>query len=512
MKEKVIVLDTTLRDGEQALKSSLSVKDKLKIAFSLEEMRVDIIEAGFPVSSPGDFDSIKMISNEIKNSTICSLARCVEKDIDIAAKAMEKANSFRIHVFLGTSYLHVTSKLRKTFDQIVNMAIQGIERAKQHTNDVEFSCEDAGRTSIDNLCKIIEAAIEAGATTINIPDTVGYNIPSEFGSIISHVCKNVPNIKKAIISVHCHNDLGMAVGNTISAIEAGARQIEGTINGIGERAGNTALEEVILAIKMKKKLLNVFTNIKISSIYTTSKLVSSICKVFVPENKAIVGSNAFSHSSGIHQDGVLKNRENYEIINPRQIGISHNKLNLTSRSGRAAVNFYMRKMGYSSKSYDIDKLYSKFLKLADKNGQLFDYDLEILAFLNDKKKINLVSLKSFKISYSYKSLYCSSIELFYGEKLYVLDSIIESNIINIILKAVFMVTKILVFFKECRTTVINKKDTEYVESKVTILYNNRVFYGTNISTNFSKSIFESFIQAFNKILKIKKVYDKLKRY
>ncbi|MEQ5127156.1 2-isopropylmalate synthase [Providencia rettgeri] len=381
MSNQVIIFDTTLRDGEQALQASLSVKEKLQIAFALERLGVDVIEAGFPVSSPGDFESVQTIAREIKNSRICALARCVENDIDVAAESLKVAEAFRIHVFLATSNLHMQKKLNKTFDGVMDMAINSIKRARRYTDDVEFSCEDAGRTDIDNLCRIVEAAIGAGATTINIPDTVGYTTPYQFGGIISSLYERVPNIDKAIISVHCHDDLGMSVANSISAVQAGARQVEGTINGLGERAGNTALEEVIMAIKLREQMLGVHTNINHKEIYRTSQLVSQLCNTPIPANKAVVGSNAFAHSSGIHQDGVLKNRETYEIMTPESIGLKEQQLNLTSRSGRAAVKHRMEEMGYSEgKDFNLDELYTAFLNLADKKGQVFDYDLEALAF------------------------------------------------------------------------------------------------------------------------------------
>lgn len=385
MTQQIIIFDTTLRDGEQALQSSLSVEAKLQIAYALEDLGVDIIEAGFPISSPGDFKSVQTISKNIKYSKICSLARCVDKDIDVAAEAMHLAHSFRIHVFLGTSTLHMKSKLRKTFEEIIEMVLFSIKRARKYTDDVEFSCEDAGRTSLDNLCRIVELAIKSGATTINIPDTVGYTLPSQFGKIISVLYQKVPNIHKAVLSVHCHDDLGMAAANSISAIQCGARQIEGTINGLGERAGNTALEEIFMIIKVRSDVLKFNTNIKYENIYKTSRIISKICNVPIPLNKAIIGSNAFSHSSGIHQDGVLKNRANYEIMEPKSIGMEEVPLNLTSRSGRAAVKYRMKQMGYTDRDYNIDIFYERFLKLADKKGQIFDKDLKKLLFFD---KIN----------------------------------------------------------------------------------------------------------------------------
>ena len=382
MSQQVIIFDTTLRDGEQALQASLSVKEKLQIALALERMGVDVMEVGFPVSSPGDFESVQTIARHIKHSRVCALARAVDKDIDVAAEALKVAEAFRIHTFIATSTLHIESKLRRSFDDVLAMAVHAVTRARRYTDDVEFSCEDAGRTPIDNLCRVVEAAIKAGARTINIPDTVGYTIPSQFGGIIETLFNRVPNIDQAVISVHCHNDLGLSVANSIAAVQAGARQIECTVNGIGERAGNCSLEEIAMIIRTRADLLNVHTNIHHQDIYRTSQLVSQLCNMPIQPNKAIVGANAFAHSSGIHQDGVLKNKSTYEIITPESIGLNQNQLNLTSRSGRAAVKHRMDAMGYSDGSYDLDSLYAAFLKLADKKGQVFDYDLEALAFIN----------------------------------------------------------------------------------------------------------------------------------
>lgn len=382
MSNQVIIFDTTLRDGEQALRASLSVKEKLQIAYALERLGVDVMEVGFPVSSPGDFESVQTITRHIKHSRVCALARAVDKDIDVAAEALKVAEAFRIHTFIATSTLHIESKLRRSFDDVLAMAVHAVTRARRYTDDVEFSCEDAGRTPIDNLCRVVEAAIKAGARTINIPDTVGYTIPSQFGGIIETLFNRVPNIDQAVISVHCHNDLGLSVANSIAAVQAGARQIECTVNGIGERAGNCSLEEIAMIIRTRADLLNVHTNIHHQDIYRTSQLVSQLCNMPIQPNKAIVGANAFAHSSGIHQDGVLKNKSTYEIITPESIGLNQNQLNLTSRSGRAAVKHRMDAMGYSEGSYDLDSLYAAFLKLADKKGQVFDYDLEALAFIN----------------------------------------------------------------------------------------------------------------------------------
>ncbi|MCE9688022.1 2-isopropylmalate synthase [Shewanella sp. AS16] len=381
MSDRVIIFDTTLRDGEQALAASLTVKEKLQIALALERLGVDVMEVGFPVSSPGDFESVQTIARTIKQSRVCALARALEKDIDAAAQALSVAEQFRIHTFISTSTIHVESKLKRSFEQVLDMAVGAVKYARRFTDDVEFSCEDAGRTPIDNLCRMVEAAIAAGARTINIPDTVGYTVPSEFGGIIQTLFNRVPNIDQAIISVHCHDDLGMSVANSITAVEQGARQIECTVNGIGERAGNCSLEEIAMILATRKGLLGVETGIRAKEIHRTSNLVSQLCNMPVQANKAIVGANAFTHSSGIHQDGMLKAQNTYEIMTPESIGLNRNNLNMTSRSGRHVIKHRMEEMGYSERDYDMDLLYQAFLKLADKKGQVFDYDLEALAFM-----------------------------------------------------------------------------------------------------------------------------------
>lgn len=382
MSDRVIIFDTTLRDGEQALSASLTVKEKLQIAQALERLGVDVMEVGFPVSSPGDFQSVQTIARQIKNSRVCGLARALEKDIVAAGEALKVADQFRIHTFLATSTIHVENKLRKSFDEVLEMGTQAVKLARRFTDDVEFSCEDAGRTPIDNLCRMVEAAIRAGATTVNIPDTVGYTIPTEFGGIIQALFNRVPNIDKAVISVHCHDDLGLSVANSIAAVQMGARQIECTINGIGERAGNCSMEEVAMILKTRADLLGVETGIKHQEIHRTSQLVSQLCNMPIQPNKAIVGANAFSHSSGIHQDGVLKAKNTYEIITPESIGLSTNNLNMTSRSGRHVIKHRLELMGYHEGSYDLDQIYESFLKLADKKGQVFDNDLEALLFFS----------------------------------------------------------------------------------------------------------------------------------
>lgn len=375
MKDTVLIFDTTLRDGEQALMASLSVDQKLRIARQLARLNVDIIEAGFPVSSPGDFESVSAIAREVDGPVICGLARLVEKDILACAKAVKPAKRPRVHIFIGTSAIHTEKKLRKSEDEILELVRVHVKFARKLCPDVEFSAEDAGRTGSDFLCRIVETAIEAGASTINIPDTVGYTVPEHFASIFDDVFNRVPNIDKAVISVHCHNDLGMATANSLTAVAHGARQIECAMNGIGERAGNAALEEVVMALKVRKDYFKLKMNVDTKEIMRTSKLVREICSMPVQPNKAVVGSNAFSHSSGIHQDGVLKAKKTYEIMTPQSVGLKDNRMNLTSRSGSHMVKSRLISLGYSENDFDVDTFYLKFKELADKKGTVYDDDL-----------------------------------------------------------------------------------------------------------------------------------------
>jgi 2-isopropylmalate synthase len=375
---KVYIFDTTLRDGEQVPGCKLNKTEKIEIALALEGLGVDIIEAGFPISSPGDFDSVNQIASVIKTATVCGLSRAVKKDIETAAQALKWAVRPRIHTGIGTSDYHIRSKFNSTREEIFDRAVQCVKWARNFTDDVEFYAEDAGRTDNDYLAKVIEAVITAGATTVNIPDTTGYCLPHQYGEKIAYLVNHVPNIDKAVISCHCHNDLGLATANSISGMLNGARQIECTINGLGERAGNTSLEEVVMVIK-QHKYLNYYTHIKTEKLNPISRLVSDTMRMPVQPNKAIVGSNAFAHSSGIHQDGFLKNALNYEIIKPEEVGADGSKIVLTARSGRSALAYRFQNLGFQFNRNDIDSLYGEFLKIADKKKEVTDEDLQRIA-------------------------------------------------------------------------------------------------------------------------------------
>jgi len=386
MADKVFVFDTTLRDGEQVPGCKLNTDEKIEVAKALEELGVDIIEAGFPVSSPGDFKSVQEISKAISEPVICGLTRAVANDIDVAAEALKFAKRKRIHTGIGTSYLHVHHKLRSTEEKVLEKAVWAVKYAKKFVEEIEFYAEDAGRTDNEYLARVVEAVIAAGATVINIPDTTGYCLPEMFGQKIKFLKENVKGIDKAIISTHCHNDLGMATANTVTGVLNGARQVEVTMNGIGERAGNTSLEEVVMTFKSHKDL-DLETSINSKKIHHVSRLVSSLMNMPVQPNKAIVGRNAFAHSSGIHQDGVLKNRENYEIIDPKEVGAHESSIVLTARSGRAALKFRLETLGYSLSQQELDDSYQKFLELADTKKDIGDEDLEYLMGSRDKQKV-----------------------------------------------------------------------------------------------------------------------------
>lgn len=375
---KVRIFDTTLRDGEQVPGCKLNTHEKLMLALQLEELGVDIIEAGFPISSPGDFESVSQIAKAIKHTTVCGLSRAVQKDIEVAAAALKYAVRPRIHTGIGTSDYHIRSKFNSTREDILERAVQCVKWARNFTDDVEFYAEDAGRTDNDYLAQVIEAVIKAGATTVNIPDTTGYCLPYQYGEKIAYLVNHVPNIDKAVISCHCHNDLGLATANSIAGVIAGARQIECTINGLGERAGNTSLEEVVMVLKQHKHL-GLHTDIKTEMLNPLSRLVSDTMRMPVQPNKAIVGSNAFSHSSGIHQDGFLKDALTYEIINPEEVGADSSKIVLTARSGRSALAYRFQKLGFQFDRNDVDVLYNEFLKVADSKKEVEDTDLAKMA-------------------------------------------------------------------------------------------------------------------------------------
>ncbi|WP_297810867.1 2-isopropylmalate synthase [uncultured Methylophaga sp.] len=397
MTEQLIIFDTTLRDGEQSPGASMTKDEKVRIAKALERMRVDVIEAGFAIASKGDFEAVEAVAKAVKDSRICSLSRALDADIDRAGEALRPANASRIHTFIATSPIHMKMKLRMEPDQVIENAVRAVKRARQHTDDVEFSPEDAGRSDTDFLCRILEAVIDAGATTLNIPDTVGYNLPNQFGSLIGTLRERIPNADKAVFSVHCHNDLGLAVANSLSAVMNGARQVECTINGLGERAGNAALEEVVMAVRTRQDMFPCDTNIDTQHIVAASRLVSGVTGFLVQPNKAIVGANAFAHESGIHQDGVLKNRETYEIMRAEDVGWNTNRMVLGKHSGRNAFRSRLLELGIELDSEaELNAAFTRFKELADKKHEIYDEDLQALVsdvVAATDERISLVSMK-----------------------------------------------------------------------------------------------------------------------
>ena len=396
--KKLVIFDTTLRDGEQSPGASMTKEEKVRIARALEKMRVDVIEAGFPIASPGDFDAVAAVAATIKDSTVCGLARALDKDIERAAEALKPAKSKRIHTFIASSPIHMREKLRMSPEQVLEQAVRAVTLARKHTDDVEFSPEDAGRSEVDFLCRLIEAAIEAGASTINIPDTVGYSLPAYFGHLVGDLIERIPNAGKAVFSVHCHNDLGLAVANSLAAVGHGARQVECTINGLGERAGNASLEEVVMTVRTRRDVFDCDTGIDTTQIVPVSRLVSGITGFPVQPNKAIVGANAFAHESGIHQDGVLKFRETYEIMRAEDVGWKANRIVLGKHSGRNAFRTRLSELGIAfDDDEELNRVFDNFKLLADKKSEIYDEDLQALvsesAGLDDVEYYRLLSMK-----------------------------------------------------------------------------------------------------------------------
>ena len=398
MKDRLIIFDTTMRDGEQSPGAAMTKAEKVRIAKALERLKVDVIEAGFPIASPGDFEAVQAVARSVKDVTVCGLARTGDADIDRAYEALKDAPSYRIHTFIATSPIHMQKKLKMEPDEVFEQAIRAVKRARNYTDNVEFSCEDSSRSEFDFLCRIVEAVIAAGATTVNLPDTVGYGVPDQYGAFIGRLIQNVPNSDKAVFSVHCHNDLGLAVGNSLAAVMHGARQVECTINGLGERAGNASLEEIVMAVRTRKDYFPCETRVETTEIMNCSHLVSTITGFPVQPNKAIVGANAFAHESGIHQDGVLKHRETYEIMRAQDVGLNSNKIVLGKLSGRNAFRTRLKELGTEFASeQDLNDTFKRFKELADRKSEIYDEDLQALVSDADvsvaNERIKLVALR-----------------------------------------------------------------------------------------------------------------------
>ncbi len=498
MSNRVYIFDTTLRDGEQVPGCQLNTIEKIEVARQLEKLGVDIIEAGFPVSSPGDFNSVVEISKAVSNPTICALTRAVKKDIEVAADALQFAKRGRIHTGIGTSPYHIYNKLNSNPEEIIQRAIDAVKYARKFVDDVEFYAEDAGRSDNEYLARVIEAVIKAGATVVNIPDTTGYCLPADYGAKIAYLVNNVPNIDKAIISTHCHNDLGMATANSISGIINGARQVEVTMNGIGERAGNTSLEEVVMTLRCHKDL-DFETNIDSKQIMKTSKLVSTLMRMPVQPNKAIVGRNAFAHSSGIHQDGVLKNRENYEIIDPVEVGVKESSIVLTARSGRAAIKHRLSVLGYELEPIELDELYHKFLELADKKKDVTDEDLEILVG-RDKEEDSPRPLKlvSLQVTCGKSTIPTATVQVsFHGDVF--TETAIGNGPIDAAFTAVKALVKRRVRLEEFLIQAIHRGSDDVGKVHVQIEHKGNTYYGFAAHTDIVTASVEAFLDALGHI-------------
>ncbi len=497
MKEKVYVFDTTLRDGEQVPGCQLNTIEKIEVAKALESLGVDIIEAGFPISSPGDFNSVVEISKAVREPVICGLTRAVEKDIEVAADALQYAERPRIHTGIGTSYYHIIYKLNSTQDKILERAVAAVKYAKKFVEDIEFYAEDAGRTDNKYLAKVIQAVIKAGATVVNIPDTTGYTLPEEFGAKIKYLKDHVENIDDAIISTHCHNDLGMATANTMTGIINGARQVEVTINGIGERAGNTSLEEVVMILKSRKHL-KLYTDINSKRILKTSRLVSNLMRMPVQPNKAIVGRNAFAHSSGIHQDGVIKRRENYEIIDPRAVGINESSIVLTARSGRAALKHRIGLLGYKLSKDKLDNLYHEFLEVADNKKEVNDEDLKVLVG-KEKRGPRSIELKSLQVTCGINSIPTATVTLeIQGESF--TESAIGNGPIDASFTAVKKIVNKKVRLEEFLIQAITRGSNDLGKVHVQITHRGSTYYGFSANTDIITASVEAFVDALAQIV------------
>ena len=498
MSDRLYIFDTTLRDGEQVPGCQLNTVEKIQVAKQLEALGVDIIEAGFPISSPGDFNSVIEISKAVTWPTICALTRAVDKDIDCAAEALQFAKRKRIHTGIGTSDSHIKYKFNSTREAIIERAVAAVKYAKRYVEDVEFYAEDAGRTDNEYLARVVEAVIKAGATVVNIPDTTGYCLPREYGEKIKYLMEHVDGVDKAILSTHCHNDLGMATACTLEGVINGARQVEVTINGIGERAGNTSEEEVAMILKCHHDL-NIVTNINTHKINATSRMVSSLMNMPVQANKAIVGRNAFAHSSGIHQDGVLKNVETYEIINPKDVGIDDNSIILTARSGHAALRHRLEVLGVEVEDSELDEIYERFLKLADKKKEVTDDDILVLA--GDKRTVaDHIKLDYLQVTSGHGVRPVAALTLdIAGEKFSATDT--GNGPVDAAINAVKQIIKRKMTLKEFTIQAINRGSDDVGKVHMQVEHDGQQYFGFGANTDIVSASVEAYIDCINKFRK-----------
>lgn len=499
MARQIKIFDTTLRDGEQSPGCSMNLQEKIEVAKQLERLKVDVIEAGFAIASPGDFAAIKAIAQIIKEPTVVSLARALKKDIDVAWEAIKYANTPRIHTFIATSDIHMQYKLKMSPEDVLNQAVEMVKYAKRYCNDIEFSAEDASRSNPEFLNKIFEAVIDAGATVINVPDTVGYTTPDEFYKLIKNIRENVPNIDKAEISVHCHNDLGLAVSNTIAAAKAGATQLECTINGIGERAGNAALEEIVMNLQTRKDIYDMYSNVDTKQIYRASKLISSLTGVRVQPNKAIVGANAFAHESGIHQHGVLANKSTYEIMTPESIGLSQNKMVLGKHSGRHAFEDRLKSMGYALSKEELDKAFLQFKELADKKKTVSDSDIEALI---EQRSINIPEvyrLERFVINSGNTITSTASVQLIVNEQI-IEDASTGDGSVDAAFKAIDKLVGTAFILEDYNIRSVTEGKDAQGEVIVKLRKEDKTYNGRGLSTDVIEASVKAYINAINKML------------
>ncbi|MGI9329328.1 MAG: 2-isopropylmalate synthase [Gammaproteobacteria bacterium] len=501
--KRVRIFDTTLRDGEQAPGCSMTLREKLRVAAALRDLRVDIIEAGFAAASPGDFDAVNAIAENVEGPVICSLARCHPGDIERAARALEPASKRRIHVFVATSEIHRKYKLELAKEEIIRRAVDAVKLARESCDDVEFSPEDASRTEPAYLAEVVQAVIEAGARTVNIPDTVGYSVPSEFAELFAYLNKHVTNIDQAVLSVHCHDDLGMAVANSLAAVGAGARQIECTINGIGERAGNCSLEEVVMALSTRAEHFGLDTAIDTRKLYPTSRLVASITGMHVPKNKAVVGENAFAHEAGIHQHGMLKNASTYELMRPEEVGISRSNLVLGKHSGRHAFRERVEQLGFQVDDSELNRAFDEFKKLADRKKELFDSDIEAIIMNAEGGSTGPWSIDELHISAGTGKIAAAAVQITHKETGTIKEAAVGDGPIEAAFTALERATGIDLELRNFEVRSVSVGEDAQGEVTVTVEYNGQSFRGNGISTDIVEAAARAYLEVINRVARRK---------
>jgi len=496
---RIVIFDTTLRDGEQSPGASMNLNEKLEVAQALADLNVDVIEAGFPIASPGDFEAVRAVAQSVRGPAICGLARCCEEDIDRAWEAVRHADRPRIHVFLATSAIHREHKLKMDKQTIIQRAVEGVRRAAGYCPDIEFSPEDASRTEMDFLCQVVEAAIAAGATTVNIPDTVGYATPTQMATIISTLRSRVPNIDKAVISVHCHNDLGLAVANSLAAVEAGAGQVECTINGLGERAGNCSLEEIVMALRTRADYYHAFTEVNTRRLVPTSRLVAGITGIHVQRNKAIVGQNAFAHEAGIHQDGILKERTTYEIMRPEDVGFTHSDLVLGKHSGRAALANRAKQLGYELSGEQLDAVFREFKALADKKKEIYDADLVAIIEQQLRAVPEIWTFDSYQVACGTGRIPEVTLKLLRGRQEHTTVVAGGDGPIDAVFLAIEQITGIDAICNDFSVHSVTVGKDAQAEVTVQLEYKDRLYRGRGLSTDSVEASAKAFLNAINRI-------------